>query len=171
MAGSNGEGPNLTPAKSVGRPSDYSQDLADIICARLAEGESLRTVCKDDDMPCKTTVFMWMRTNAEFLNQYTRAKEESADALIEDILDIADDGTNDWMEKRNAEGENIGWSLNGEHVNRSRLRVDARKWIAEKLKPKKYGAKLEHNGPNGGPIAVEATLKITAEESYKRMLK
>lgn len=125
-----------------GRPTDYSQELADLICARLAEGESLRTVCKDEDMPCKTTVFMWMRSNKEFLNQYTRAKEESADALIEDMLDIADDGTNDWMEKRNGEGEQIGWQLNGEHVNRSRLRVDTRKWIAEKLKPKKYGAKV-----------------------------
>lgn len=147
----------------AGRPTDYSQELADIICARLAEGESLRTVCKDDDMPCKTTVFMWMRTNKEFLNQYTRAKEESADAMIEDMLDIADDGTNDWMEKRNSEGDNIGWQLNGEHVNRSRLRVDTRKWIAEKLKPKKYGAKVsqEITGADGMPLVPQINLSVS----------
>ena len=105
-------------------------------------------------MPAPSAVFLWIHKHAEFKEQYEKAKEESADAHAEDMLDIADDGTNDWMERRNAEGEVIGWQLNGEHVQRSRLRVDTRKWIAAKLKPKKYGdnTRTEHTGEGGGPI-------------------
>ena len=74
--------------------------------------------------------------------------------MAEDILDIADDGTNDWMEKQDSEGSAAGWSFNGEHVQRSKLRVDARKWLMSKMKPKKYGEKVsqEITGKDGGPI-------------------
>jgi len=98
-----------------------------------------------------STVFKWLREKPEFSQQYARAKEESADALFEELLEIADDGTNDWMERQNAEGENIGWQLNGEHVQRSRLRLDTRKWALSKLKPKKYGDRIhtEHSGTIG----------------------
>lgn len=134
-----------------GRPSKYTKAIASELCAGLAVGQSLRTVCKPDHMPSVATVFNWFKSHPEFLEQYTRAKEESADALIEEMLDIADDGTNDWMERVGKEGESLGYQLNGEHVNRSRLRVDTRKWIASKLKPKKYGDKtsLEHTGKDG----------------------
>lgn len=108
-------------------------------------------------MPCVASVFNWLRTYPEFLAQYTRAKEEAADAFVEEMLDISDDGRNDWMEKLGKDGEPIGWQLNGEHVNRSRLRVDTRKWIASKLKPKKYGDKVALTGPEGGPLAVNIT--------------
>lgn len=124
-----------------GRPSKYTKELADEICSQLAEGISLRTVCLSDDMPEKTTVFRWLRVNEEFRNQYAKAKEESADALVEEILDIADDGTNDWMETHDE--DNPGYKFNGEHYQRSRLRVDTRKWVASKLKAKKYGDKLD----------------------------
>tara|TARA_R110000868_G_C10972546_1_gene770351 strand:- start:14247 stop:14723 length:477 start_codon:yes stop_codon:yes gene_type:complete len=131
-----------------GRPTDYTKDKADKICALLAEGLSLRSVCRDENMPSCQTVFSWMRKHPEFLEQYARAKEESADALTDEILDIADDGTNDWMEKESREGEHVGWQLNGEHVQRSKLRIDSRKWLASKLKPKKYGDRIhnEHSG-------------------------
>jgi len=120
--------------RPVGRPSKYSQELADRICSELAEGISLRAICKPDDMPHKATVFRWLRTHDEFRDQYAKAKEESADALLEDMLYIADDGTED--------------------VQRSRLRVDVRKWAASKLKPKKYGdtSQLQLTGAGGGPI-------------------
>lgn len=124
----------------------FTPELADAICARLADGESLRSICRDDSMPSTQTMFNWMRSQPGFVEQYARAKEESADAHADDILDIADDGTNDWMERKNSEGENIGWQVNGEHVQRSRLRVETRKWIASKLKPKKYGDKVELGG-------------------------
>ncbi len=125
-----------------GRPSKYSQQLADKICAKIIEGFSLRTVCKPDDMPCVATILTWLREKPDFLAQYEKAKEEQADALAEEMLDIADDGTNDWMENYSKDGENLGWKVNGEHVQRSRLRLDTRKWIASKLKPKKYGDRV-----------------------------
>lgn len=96
-------------------------------------------------MPAKSTVFKWLRTYQSFADQYARAKEESADALADEMTDIADDGSNDWMERHDKEGKSIGWAENGEAINRSRLRVDTRKWIASKLKPKKYGDRVEHN--------------------------
>ncbi len=103
-------------------------------------------------MPCARTLFNWMRLYPEFLQQYARAKEESADALSDEILDIADDGRNDWMERNGK--DDAGWQANGENIQRSRVRIDTRKWLASKLKPKKYGDKVDltHAGPNGGPI-------------------
>ena len=127
----------------MGRRTDYSEELSAEICSRLANGESLRTICLDENMPDKATVFRWLGKHAEFRDQYARAKEESSDALVEEIIDIADDSVNDWMEKHNQEGEQIGWRVNDEAIERSRLRVDARKWVASKLKPKKYGDKLD----------------------------
>lgn len=137
-----------------GRPTNYSPELAAELCEQLALGFSLRTVCKGDSMPCIATVFNWFRKYPEFLAQYEKAKEEQADALAEEMLDIADDGTNDWMEKQDKDGASIGWQLNGENVQRSRLRLDARKWIASKLKPKKYGDKVDMNlgGQKDNPI-------------------
>lgn len=131
--------------KPVGRPTGYTQDLADQICEGLASGMSMRTVCKEETFPCMQTVFRWLRTYPEFCEQYTRAKAEAADALVEEMMDISDDGTNDWMEVHDKDGECIGYKVNGEHVQRSRLRVETRKWIAAKLKPKKYGEKVDVN--------------------------
>lgn len=131
---------NETP-NPVGRPSTYTQDLADKICHELALGKSMRTVCKPDDMPDMSTVFRWIRTNEEFCKQYARAKEESADALFEETIDIADDSTNDYMERQI--GETTVTVVNQENIQRSRLRVDTRKWMMSKMKPKKYGEKMD----------------------------
>lgn len=149
----------------AGRPSTYSEEVAAELCSRLAEGKSLRSVCKADDMPSVPTVFKWIRDFPAFLKQYEVAKAESADAMVDEMLDIADDGTNDWMERLGEDGQPIGYVLNGEHVQRSRLRLDARKWIASKLKPKKYGEKvgLEMSGKDGGPI--ETVAKVSVEIS------
>lgn len=124
-----------------GRPSIFTQELADRICEEISMGYSMRTVCKADDMPAPASVYKWLRENKAFSEQYARACEERSEAMIEDILDIADDGSNDWMEV-NAEN-NQGWRINGEALQRSRLRVDTRKWYASKMKPKKYGDKLD----------------------------
>lgn len=129
-------------ANKGGRPTKYTQDLTDRICAELAQGYSLRTVCRSDDMPSVATVFNWLRTYPEFLEQYTRAKEESADAMADEVLDIADDAENDWMVVNRKDGSEA-WQLNGEHVQRSRLRIETRKWLMAKMKPKKYGEKLD----------------------------
>jgi len=124
----------MTKKAKQGRPTIYTQELADEICSQLANGDSMRTVCKPDEMPCKATLFMWMRTNQAFLDQYTRAKQESADALTDEMLDIADDSTNDYI--KTDEGDK---KVDQEHIQRSRLRIETRKWLASKLKPKKYG--------------------------------
>lgn len=117
-------------------------------------------------MPDAATVFRWLRTKPEFCEQYTRAKEESADALVDEMLDIADEATNDWMEVHDK--DNPGYRLNGEAINRSRLRVDTRKWIAAKLKPKKYGERVqtELTGADGGPIQ---TADMTETEIARRI--
>lgn len=131
------------PPKPIGRPALYSQELAERLCGELATGVSMKTACLPDDMPSRSTVFGWMSKHPEFLDMYTRAKAEAADALVEEMIDISDDGTNDWMEIHDKEGDCIGYRINGEHVQRSRLRVETRKWIAAKLKPKKYGEKVD----------------------------
>jgi hypothetical protein len=133
------------PPKPTGRPSSFNPELASDICAQLATGKSMRTVCLADEMPAMSTVFKWLSAHSEFAEQYARAKAESADALVEEILDISDDGRNDWMEVHDKDGDCIGYKVNGEHVQRSKLRVETRKWIAAKLKPKKYGDKLDLN--------------------------
>ena len=113
-------------------------------------------------MPSVVTMFAWLKKYPEFLKQYETAKEEQADALAEEMLDIADDGTNDWIERQGKDGD-VSLALNTEHVQRSRLRVDTRKWIASKLKPKKYGEKVqtEHSGSmeirNPIPLTEQAT--------------
>lgn len=116
-------------------------ELSDVICERLANGESMRSVCRDDTTPAMTTVFRWLRENESFKQQYDIAVEERTEAMAEDILDIADNGTNDWM-AHNA-GDDEGYKLNGEALQRSRLRVDTRKWHMSKMKPKKYGDKIQ----------------------------
>lgn len=138
-----------------GRPSEYNQELADRICAELAQGYSLRTVCAADDMPSVKTIFNWFRTYPDFLQQYTRAKEESADAMADEVIDIADDGSNDWMVKHGKDDQEY-WQLNGEHVQRSRLRIETRKWLMAKMKPKKYGEKLDMTS-DGKPVSFVVT--------------
>ncbi len=125
----------------IGRPSSYTDAIADEICEKLADGQSLRTICLAEGMPNRATVFRWLAANETFRDQYARARDAQAEALADEILDIADDGSNDWMERYDDDGGNIGWKENGEAMQRSRLRVEARKWVAAKLLPKKYGDK------------------------------
>lgn len=140
--------------RPVGRPSVYNLDMATEICSRLASGEALKSICRDEAMPGLTTVYRWLASNSEFRDLYTRAREDQADTLADEIIEISDDGKNDWM-KRNHGEDDPGWVANGEHIQRSRLRVEARKWIAAKLKPKKYGDRLtqEVTGKDGKPLA------------------
>jgi hypothetical protein len=117
----------------VGRHSTFSPEIADTICEQLAEGHSLRRICATKDLPHIATVFRWLEQNAAFREQYARARELQADTLADEILDIADDGRNDKTVDEN--GIEV---IDHDVIARSRLRVDARKWIASKLKPKVY---------------------------------
>lgn len=135
----------------MGRPSDYGPEIAGVICDRLAGGETLRGICRDEAMPDQTTVFRWIRLHDEFRQQYAHAREVQADTWADEIVEIADDGSNDWME-RNGEEDNGGYRVNGEHIQRSKVRIDTRKWLMGKSAPKKYGDRVEnvHTGPDGG---------------------
>ena len=147
-----------------GRPTLYTEKLADNICEMLASGTSMRTISLDENMPCCSTMFKWIRENEEFSQQYAIAKQECADALVEEILDIADDGTNDWMEAHGKDGDNVGWKINGESMQRSRLRVDTRKWIASKMKPKKYGDKLFQETKHSGTVGMRDVTQMSVDD-------
>jgi len=136
----------IEESNARGRPSDYNPELTDKICSLLAEGISLRTICSAPDMPSKTSVFRWMRTNEDFRVQYEKAKEESADALVEEMLDIADE--NPVIIENDENGGVKTTKLDSAGIARNRLRVDTRKWVASKLKPKRFGDKtaVEHSG-------------------------
>lgn len=154
------------PRAKGGRPSLFSDALAAKICGRLALGESLRSICRDAKMPNASTVFDWLAKHEKFAEQYARAREAQADALADEITDIADDASNDWMERN--QPDNPGWQFNGEAARRSQIRIDARKWVASKLKPKKYGDKLsaELSGKDGGPIETRNTHDLGASIAF-----
>lgn len=138
----------------MGRPSSFTQETADAICERIGRGESLRSICEDDALPSRESVRRWLDANEIFRGQYARARELQADTIFDETLDIADDARNDWMERNAA--DDPGWQANGEHIQRSKLRIDTRKWMAGKLRPKVYGDKVEHEhtGADRGPIEI-----------------
>jgi CHASE1-domain containing sensor protein len=126
-------------------------------------GQSLNEICKLPQYPTKTTVFTWLHNNSTFLDQYRHAREVQQESHLDEMLEIADDASNDWMERTGSAGESKGWQLNGEHVNRSKLRIDARKWIMERMAPKQFGNKqqVDHTSSDGSmkPPAPVYTVK------------
>jgi hypothetical protein len=142
----------------------YSRDVADLICARLSEGMSLRETCSrlreerpGQGMPSAPTVRLWVNQDIDgFAERYACAREQQALHWADEILEVADDGTNDWVERVTAKGQKEVL-LDREHVMRSNLRVDARKWLLAKLHPVTFGDKVQQQitGPNGGAIQFE----------------
>jgi hypothetical protein len=141
--------------KPTGR---HTPEVAAEICRRIAEGESLRSVCSDEHMPTTSTVALWVVEDREgFSDKYARARQAQATLLADELFDIADDGRNDTYIGR--EGAEV---TDHEVIQRSRLRVDTRKWYLSKVLPKVYGdaVKLEHTGAGGGPVEVAVTRRI-----------
>ena len=133
-----------------GETTKFTAEIARTICEHLSEGMTLREVCRMENMPPESTVRLWAMDDRQgFAAQYTRAREIGYHAMADDIVEISDDGTNDWME-RNGE-DNVGWQTNGEALGRSRLRVDTRKWMLSKVLPKIYGDKLALGGDKDMP--------------------
>lgn len=133
----------------MGRPTDYSEELASDLCSRIAEGRSLRSVVQDDDMPSARTVYNWLGKHEGFVQQYARAKEDSADARADQIDDI---------------GDRV---LKGEYdPQAARVAIDAFKWTSGKHKPKKYGDKqqIEQTVNFGGMSDDELKNRIKALE-------
>lgn len=151
--------------KPTGRPSSFTQDVADLICDRLGQGESLRTICSDADMPDQKTVFRWLRDEAlsSFRQQYACAREVQADTIFDEILDIADTPLEGTRVKIGKDGTEI---TREDMLGHRRLQIDARKWMAAKLAPKKYGDKLEldHKG-DLGPITINLVRQPEAPDA------
>lgn len=149
----------LLDEPKLGRPSSYTEPVATEICSRISAGESLRAVCRDPEMPSIPTVRRWLRNNeggddeiGSFRTRYARAREDLYEHWAEEIMEIGDDGTGDeWTD----EGGKV--HKNKDVTQRSRLRVDTRKWLLSKLVPDKYGDKLQHEHTG----SVEVTSKVS----------
>lgn len=128
--------------RKTGRPSKYSDELAEKICEKIANGRSLRSICAEDGIPTMSTVCKWLIENKEFSEQYARAREKQADYFAEEIIEIAD----------SAEAESAA-------VSKAKLQIDARKWAASKIAPKKYGDKVEQQIT--GNLAIQADVKLS----------
>lgn len=126
----------------MARPDIYTPELADKICGYLSIGRSLNSICKDEDMPCMSSVMNWLakadmgdERYAGLMEKYLRAREAQADVIFDECLDIADDsGADAVIDKQTG-----GIKIEGEVIQRAKLRIDTRMRMAGKLKPKKYG--------------------------------
>lgn len=127
----------------MGRPTTKTPDRTEAILDRLAKGETLRGICRDEGMPPPSTVLEWVKDDRDgFAERYARAREAGAYAMADELLEIVDDGSNDWIERAQKDGR-VETVLNAEHVQRSRLRADARKWLLSKILPRVFGDKLD----------------------------
>ena len=132
----------------------FSQEVFDEICVYLSMGESLRAACKHEGMPDKTSVLRWLAKMPELRPQYVRAKEEGADAIAEDMFDIADEFP---LSKEDG-------SVDSGYIQYARHRTDTRKWYLSKIAPKKYGDKVtaELTGADGSPL-MPTTIQLVSE--------
>lgn len=131
------------PAKR-GRPSSYTPAIADEIIARISTGEPLRQICRDEHMPSWMSVYRWMDTDKDFSLRLAQAREKGEEAIAQECIAIADNADNDWMEVHGREGE-TAYKLNGEHVQRSKLRIETRLKLLAVWNPRKWGAKVDMN--------------------------
>lgn len=137
----------------MGRPSSYTEEVANEICMRIAEGESLLAICKDDHLPCRKTVHDWIVNDLHgFSNRYARAKEACIDRMAEEIIEIADTPEIGTKTVSKATGME---TTEGDMVEHRRLKIDARKWYLSKVAPKKYGDKLDLNHTGGVTVRVK----------------
>lgn len=129
----------------MARPSEYTEDMAIRICEQIALGRSLNSICAGDDFPSVGGVYKWLSRYPAFVEMYTRAREDQADTLADQIVEIADERETVVKEM---DGGTTAVVFDSTAVARNRLRVDARKWVAAKLKPRKYGERqtIEHAG-------------------------
>jgi hypothetical protein len=144
---------STTPAKNpvapntIGRPTTFNQKTADLICMMLSEGMSLRQILKADKggvLPAQSTVYEWLLRHASFAEQYARAREEQADTNADEILEIADEMPPEYTDEKGRT------SLDITYIQWQKNRIEARKWTAMKLKPKKYGDRVALEGVEGG---------------------
>lgn len=134
--------PPKKAARKPGAPSIYTEKLTQTICAHIADGKSLRQIAAIPGMPSTTTITKWLNERPEFTAQYMRAREEQADKFAQEIVAIADENCVVVEHPDGPDGK-AEVKFDSALVQHQKLRIDARKWVASKLAPKKYGDKIE----------------------------
>ena len=124
----------------MGRPSSFTQEIADRICEEISEGKSLRAILREnEELPAASTVFRWLSLDKAFSEQYARAREAQADVLFDELADVAEQALN---------------AETAVEVSARKLIVDTHKWRISKIAPKKYGEKLELAGDPNAPLGI-----------------
>ena len=136
----------------------YTPELGRSICTRIAKGESVITITSEDGMPCEATIYNWLQKHPDFLEEYTRARESQAEHYLDEIIQIADDCTDDVEKIMTKEGEDH--RIKQSAIARARLQVDTRKWAMSKLAPKKYGDRMALAGDADAPLKVDTKIEI-----------
>jgi hypothetical protein len=137
----------MSEPKEIRKPSvPYSRELADQMLELMADGCTLNEICRAEGMPSPKAVRNWAIDNIDgFGPRYARARAALIDYWADEIVTISDDGTNDYVERQNKDGDTVR-AIDHDNIARSRLRVDSRKWLLSKLRPEQYGDKVELNG-------------------------
>lgn len=150
--------------KKTGRPSKYDPEIAREMCEMLSEGIPLREICRSDPkFPAWRTVYDWMKKDADLSTAIACARDMGYDAMAEECLDIADNANNDWMERLDEDGKQVGWMVNGENIQRSKLRIETRLKLLAKFNPKKYGDRQVLAGDDEAPLVLEHNFSVFGE--------
>ena len=147
----------------AGRPTLYSEELASRICSRIAtSSDGLKAICAEDKMPNPDTIYLWMMKHKEFSEKYARARQDQAQLLADEIVEISDEREYVSIPTKNGSYDAIDRGA----TERNRLRLDARKWVASKLLPKKYGDKpIQVGGIDGKPIEAAITVQFVKSQN------
>jgi len=145
------EKPGPKTSKPRKPPVRYSAALGALICEKLADGQSLMGICRNPGMPSDTAVRKWaLDPEHPFSSDYARAREAGWHKMAEEIIEISDNGTNDYVARAKEDGAAI--LVDHDHISRSRLRVETRKWMLSKMLPKVYGDKVIVGGDQENPV-------------------
>ena len=151
-------------SKTVGRPTVCTPENCDEIIERLTNGETLSGICRDPKLPARTTILYYRNKNPAFADRYARARRDQMEKWEDEIIDISDDGTTDYITKIGQNGAEYQ-AVDQEHIQRSRLRVDTRKFLMAKIAPHVYGDHVEVK--HGGDVTVQH--EISDRERMRRM--
>ena len=149
--------------KPTGRPATYDKAIAQQMCEQLSEGIPLREICRQEGYPAWRTVYLWMSKDPDLSAAIAHARDVGYDAMAEECLDIADNAGNDYMERLDADGVPIGYQVNGDHIQRSKLRIETRLKLLAKFNPKRYGDKIVHSGDEINPVVIENNHNVFGE--------
>jgi len=150
----------------VAKRGKKSPELMDEIIMRISNGEPLRQICRDDHMPSWVAVYDWLEADKEFSLRFTRARDIGEDAIAQECFDIADNATNDWMESSGKDG-GAAYKLNGEHIQRSKLRIETRLKLLSKWNPRKWGDKVDLTSTDGSMTPKDTSAEVLAALARK----